>query len=290
MVNPNYLKSFPLYDDQGSPVSISENTTDWVVLVPEKYQDREKEIRDYFEKEEETRKFYLVEDEGQKMKIIWMANDQYIFSFNPEVFPSEQNIILDPLIHVKTEKNHLFTYRSGIKGRGLRDPLKLKLIDRDPVLTYEKLEPDFKQFQVDDRMNIVSFHEYISKELDYLYGEMRNALFQMLGIIGVFVFLIVQNVMIFFHKHQKLFVVKRLFGVGFFRTFQSYFGWLAITFITFIVLSFIMDQTQAFQLINGITDPYFLMIVFSLLCIETLATAIAFTIFERRSKIKVLDS
>ena len=288
MVNPNYLQAFPLYDHQDNLVSISENTTDWVVLVPEKYQDREKEIRDYFEREEEIRKFYLVEDEGQEMKIIWMANDQYIFSFNPEVFPSEQNMILDPIIHVKTEKNHLFTYRSGTKGRGLRDPLKLKLINNDPALTYEKLEPDFKQFQVDDRMNIVSFHEYLSTERDFLYGEMRNALFQMLGIIGVFIFLIVQNVMIFFHKHQKLLVVKRLFGIGFFKTYQSYFSWFAITSITFMVVSFIVDQTQDFQLINGVTDPHFLLIVFSLLCIEIVAAAIAFTIFERRSKIKML--
>ncbi|OYD09037.1 hypothetical protein [Paludifilum halophilum] len=73
MVNPNYLKAFPVYDQDGNPVQISEEATDWVVLVPEQYRDREEAIRDLFERDKGRRDFYLTADEGQEVKIIWLA-------------------------------------------------------------------------------------------------------------------------------------------------------------------------------------------------------------------------
>ncbi|MFB7640455.1 hypothetical protein [Peribacillus butanolivorans] len=291
-VNPNYLKAYPIYDHNGNPVQLSEETTDWVLLVPEKYRKREKEIRQYFDEDKETRNFYLMKDEGQKMKIIWVKSDQNIFSLNPDVFPEERNSILDPIIQVKTEQNHLFTYRSGIKGFGLNDPLKVKLIDQDPVLTYEKIKPKIERQKLDNVITIVSFKQYVSEELDNLYQEMKNAFFTMLGIIGIFIFLIVQNLLIIFHKHQKRLVIKRLFGIGFIKTYQSVFVWMIITSGAYVIISFLMNQTQNHptdkQLIKGIMDPHFLVIILSLLCIELLSTVIALTIIERRNKIVVI--
>ncbi|OYD09036.1 DUF1430 domain-containing protein [Paludifilum halophilum] len=209
---------------------------------------------------------------------------------NPDVFPAEQNRILDPIIHVKTEQNHLFVFRSGTKGGGLTDPLKIKLIDQDPERTYEKLEPELKRLKLDNLVDIVSFHQYVSQELDHLSEEIRTELLSMLGIVSVFFFLIVQNLLIFFHKHQKRLVVNRLFGIGFFKTYRSVFGWWAVTSITFIMLSFMADQAEnpRFQLINGITDSHFWMIVLSLIGIEILATVIALIVIERRNKIQVI--
>lgn len=289
-VNPNYLKTFPVYDREGNPVQISEKTTDWVVLVPEKYKDREKEIRDYFEKDKESRKFYLTLDEGQKMKIIWLAEDQYIFSFNPDVFPSEENMILDPIIHIKTENNHLFTYRGGIQGKGLNDPLKLKLIDEDPKLTYEKLKPELKQLKLDDRIQVVSFHQSIIQKIDELNEDIQTNLLKMLGFAVVFMLLTVQNQIIFFHKHQQRFVVHRLFGIGFFKTYRPVFSWWALTSMAFVLLSFAKDRIEEpeFRMITGITDPHFLILVLSLFAIEILTTVIALTVMERRNQIQVI--
>ncbi|QKG84707.1 DUF1430 domain-containing protein [Kroppenstedtia pulmonis] len=293
IVNSNYLKAFPVYDQKGKPVHISEKTADWVLLVSEQYKDREKEIRDYFEEYDD---FYLMVDKGQKMKIMWVAKDQYLFSFNPDVFPAEQNKILDPIIQVKTEQNHLFTYRGGIRGGGLTDPLKIKLIHQDPKLTYEKLKPELKRLRLDDKVNIVTLHQYVSKELEFLRELINSKLLTILGLASVFIFLILQNLMIFFHKHQKRFVINRLFGIGFFKTYQSVFGWWVVTSIAFVLLSYGVDQVENFlsddtmdlRLITDITDPHFLMIIFSLLGIEILATVIALTVMERRNKIKVI--
>lgn len=291
-VNPNYLEAYPIYDYSGNPVQISEETTDWVLLVPEQYREREKDIRHYFYEDEEMRDFYLTKDEGQKMRIIWLQSDQDIFSLNPDVFPTEQNSILDPIIHVKTEHNHLFTYRSGIKGFGLSDPLKVKLIKQDPMLTYEKIKPMIEQQKVDNIITIVSFQQYVSEELDNLYQEIKTTFFTMLGIICIFIFLVIQNLLITFHKHQKRLIIKRLFGIGFFKTYQLIFVWLIVTFSMYVFISFFINKTQNHpldkQLIERIMDPHFMITILSLLSIEVLATVIALIVIERRNKIKVI--
>jgi len=290
VVNPNYLKSFPIYDHEGNIVKISEDTKDWVLLVPEQYRGREEEIRDYFERDKEIRDFFLVTDEGQKMKIIWTARGQYIFSFNPEVFPLEGNKILDPIIHVKTEKNHLFVYRGGIKGSGLTDPLKMKLMDQDPKLTYKRIKPELERLRLDDRVKVVTYREYINQEFKKLQGLIRTSVLQMLGLMAVFVFLIVQNLIIFFHKHQKRFVIRRLFGIGFFKTYRAVFGWLIATTFAFAILSLMLNRIQErfAPLTMGRTDHYLQMIILCLAVIEVLATVIALIFIERRNKIHVI--
>jgi len=49
-VNNNYLREFPVYDTHNNPVQVSEDTSDWVLLVPEKYRHREREILSFFKK------------------------------------------------------------------------------------------------------------------------------------------------------------------------------------------------------------------------------------------------
>jgi len=50
-VNPNYLREFPVYFAHNQPVQVTEDTSDWILLVPEKYSNRENEIMSYFHKE-----------------------------------------------------------------------------------------------------------------------------------------------------------------------------------------------------------------------------------------------
>lgn len=126
-VNINYLQEFPVYDVNQNPVKISEDTSDWIVLVPEKYRSHEKEILNYITKSRKSRAegdenlFHVeVPDRvrNQALKIIWIANGQKIFSFNPEVFRTENNMIVDPIIQVVTEKNSLVADLANMMSGG----------------------------------------------------------------------------------------------------------------------------------------------------------------------------
>lgn len=46
--NNNYLQEFPVFDINNEAVQISEDISDWVLLVPEKYRDKEEEIVSFF--------------------------------------------------------------------------------------------------------------------------------------------------------------------------------------------------------------------------------------------------
>ncbi|MGK0469493.1 bacteriocin-associated protein, partial [Clostridium sp.] len=138
VVNTNYLRQFPVYDINNKIVTVSDYTTDWVLLVPMKYHNKENEIKEFFEQDRRDsvdyeKNFFNIKAsddiKNQHIKIIWVANNQKIFSFNPEVFKTENNTILEPIIQVITTKNSLMADRSSILGGGCTDPLKVKLIN-----------------------------------------------------------------------------------------------------------------------------------------------------------------
>jgi bacteriocin-associated integral membrane protein len=288
-INPNYLKKYPLYDSRGEQILINEKTEDWVVLVPEQYKYEEDEIRDYYQ---DTRDYFLKTDKDQKLEIIWMEPGQNIFSMNPDVYPEKNNNILDAVIHVKTVKNDLFTYRGGIRGGGLNDPLKVKLSDNSPEITFEEIKPELERLNLQSSINITSYQNFVSEKLKHMEKEIKSALFIMLGLTGVFLFLTVQNLIIYFDKHCKQFIVKRLFGIGFVRTYQSIFRWFFITSFLFIVISILLDIANVLtpnSLIEGAFIE-FLLIVGMLLAIEIVSTIIALFIIERRNKLQVIKA
>jgi putative ABC transport system permease protein len=288
-VNPNYLKQFPVLDAEGRAVNVPEETTDWVLLVPAKYRDREEEILSYFQESrkrlvEIDRDYYqkAVPDAvlNQNIDIIWLKNEQQIFSFNPKVFPAEHHVIVDPILEVMTEKNSLLADRDTVLGRGPGDPLKIKLIQRDPLLTYQTLEPELKRLQVDDNLkHLITVDEYILQEIYQHESSIKENVLAMLGLAAGLVLLVVQNLLLFFHQNQKLLIVRRLFGTGFFKTYQGY----ALLFIlTWLV------QFGASVIANRGMDPKLMITAAILFVVEGVLSVIALMMVEQKNKVRVL--
>ncbi|MBV7320125.1 MULTISPECIES: bacteriocin-associated integral membrane family protein [Bacillus] len=290
IVNDNYLKQFPVYNSEKKTISINEREKRLILLVPETYkQQREKIIKFFKEDRNESAAAYDEEFLGRhvpkylkepEIHIIWTASGQKIFSFNPEVFKAEDNLIIDPIIQVVTENNSLVGDRNTILGNGSRDPLKIKLNDRDSKKTMNILEPYLKKYHLDDNLKyLVSLNQYALDEIKKLHSEISSFLALAAVLAIALVLLIVQNSVIYFNKKQQKFVVYRLFGIGFFRTFKDYMTlffilWL-IQFISCIVVK------------RGITLNLLICILF-LLILESVTSIIALIIIERRNKIKVM--
>ncbi|WP_179861617.1 DUF1430 domain-containing protein [Bacillus toyonensis] len=288
-VNNNYLKEFPVYDIHNTPVKITEETQNWILLVPEKFYSREQEILEFFKKKRKSfmelqENFYnqVIPEEvrTQQIKIIWLKNAQKIFSFNPEVFKSENNMIIDPIIEIVTEKNSLIPDRDSLLGKGNRDPLKIKLINRDTALTYQKLEPELKKLQLDDNLtHLISLNQVVLEEIYNLKKEINTLLLITLALLIGLLILITQNLMVFFNKNQQKFIVHRLLGVGFFRTYKIY--------ALFFVLTWIL-QLAGYYFISKTIDINFLIIAVLIILIETGVSIISLISIERKNRIKVL--
>ncbi|KAA0783339.1 DUF1430 domain-containing protein [Bacillus wiedmannii] len=288
-VNNNYLREFPIYDIHNQRVQVSEDTENWILLVPEKYQNREKEILRFFEERrkpaieyEEKRMHREVPNHlrNRKIDIIWIKNNQEIFSFNPDVYKSDNNKIRDEIIEVMTEKNSFVGERDLILGGGANDPLKIKLIKRDAGLTYKTLEPELKRLGLDDNLRyLVTVDQYISKDIYNLQKTMKILLTVTSGLIVGILFLVTQNIIVYFNKNQQKIVVHRLFGVDFFRTYKGYMLQFVLMWIVQLSICFIVKKEFDLKLLT---------VVAMLILIEFTASIIALITMERRNKKTVI--
>ncbi|MGG2108001.1 DUF1430 domain-containing protein [Lysinibacillus pakistanensis] len=288
-VNPNYLKKYPILSEDNKEIIVDESIKHQLLLVPHQYKDKEAEILDFFNQDYTL----LIEFEKENVKaeipkhlmepnyhIIWTQDQQEIFSFNPEVFPNGKNIIKDPIIRVITENNSFESDRHVINGGGAKDPLKVKLVDGDPMRTYEKLKKTLKELQLDDNFKyLVTIDHLIFKELSDLKQERLLTMLVFISMMIGTIFVLIQNTILMFHNRKKLFIVRSLFGAGFFKTYRSILYILIGTWILQIAIPLIIIKTISISLV---------VIICVLLLIELTMLALTVIILENKNKIRVL--
>ena len=120
VVNPNYLKIHKIIDENGKRIKIQENNRNIILLVPQKYKNKEYDIKKYYI---EAHKDCAVSDEENygikvdkhnncKVDIIWIKNDQKIFTYDIEVNTGD-NCVSDAIIKVITEKRRYIHFLEG---------------------------------------------------------------------------------------------------------------------------------------------------------------------------------
>lgn len=290
-VNINYLNKYPVLDLNGEVIKLEEKDNDWIILIPEQFQHEESEIRNYYE---ESRGFFIAKEENQNIKIIWTKEGQSSYTMNPDVFPKSNNYIQDPVIHVKTLNNHLFVYRGGITGSGIKDPMKVKLTNTNSAFeTFDLLRPELVQLNLDKSSKLSSIDQFITDNIDNQSDTIRVNILALIGFSLLYLFVSVQNVIINFHNKSKEYVVKYLFGISYFKTYRSAFISMLLTYISVVVLTLIANNGRLLTDTNLIPDIYsssFLIVIFLILVIEILTTTISIIVVERRNKLKIIKS
>jgi len=276
IVNNNYLKNYPVLDLKGNPILISESDQDSILLVPEKYRTLENKIIENYEK-----------NYGNKTaKITWTQNGQKLFSFNADVNPEDQNLVLDPIIFAITEANiNSQNYPSGFGMSNV--PLKIKLLENDTKKTLDDLQPALKKLQLDDNLfAIVSMNEAVNEEIYWLGAALKTEMiiFILLAL-GLFLVLM-QSAIVFFTRYQKKFLVMKFFGIGFFRTYQLYFMITGLMFLLIFLLAAIFSSF--IQIYPKITVLQVVLASLCLLLFETIVSVVSLLLIERKNIIKVL--
>ncbi|MGC5774854.1 DUF1430 domain-containing protein [Paenibacillus pabuli] len=288
-VNTNYLREFPVYDNSGKPILISDQETSWIILVPEQFKNQEDEIVHFFKDEREQRSKFEKEQlqleipvlkEQQNIQIIWSANHQNIFSFNPDVNPKNNNTILDPIIQVVTEKNSLLGDRDAILGGGSTDPMKVKLLDGDTAGTYSLLEPTLKEYQLDDNLHyLITVDQYIAEKLYHLQKQLYSTLVSLIISVIIFCLLMIQHLSILFSKFQQKFIMRGLFGLSDAKKYKE--------FILFF--SIIWGSASIGIYVLGLFDSLLtIVIVIALIILELCFSVAWLTRISRKHAIKML--
>lgn len=253
-VNPNYLMQFPVLDMNDKKITVSDKETDWILIVPEKYREQEEEIVEFFS--QDRKECYEISEEeyeekisavvkSQKIRIIWMKDNQEIFSFNPNVYPENNNMIQEPIIQVVTTDNSCVIDKYCVQGNGTSDPLKLKIVG-DSKKTYESLKYLLSNLQLDDNLKyVVSCNEETIQRLNAIYANIRLSLILLAILLLVWILSSFQSTVILFDKNKKDFVIKRISG----WKWQSIFG--KYLWREFVVLYFITVGIMIVSPIQG---------------------------------------
>ncbi|MDF2565600.1 MAG: hypothetical protein K0Q53_1995 [Massilibacillus sp.] len=288
-VNPNYLKQNPIDDVKGRIVKVPEHTHDWVLLVPEKYKSREQIILNYFRAMRVTQ--YKVSQHQQfsvpkalrhqEVKIVWLTNNQKIFSFDPKVFPQQRNEIIDPIIQVMTEKNSVF-----MDNLGDINELKVKLTGKSSQ-RLDALRPTLRKLHLENQLeHLITVDESITYMIHTLQQQMlvySIVFFILLVGSGL---LAIQNLVLLYNKNKQKIVVRRLFGYSIIRTYRVYFlflgvGWIIKGFISRLIINSMGSSTTNVQI--GLV-----IVVVSMAVLEFMLTIAALLAIERRKLSELL--
>ncbi|RSN65228.1 hypothetical protein DMH01_02190 [Amycolatopsis sp. WAC 04182] len=305
-VNTNYLKQYPILDESRKVVDIEDGERAWVVAVPEQFKPREAEIRKLLQ---ETRTGAegitgAVQAEeritgerppewftGQRVRIVWTAAGQKVFSFDPRVNPGDGNLITDPVIQIMTPSNSLTVDRLNSITGGVNTGLKVR-VGEDPAVVLNGLAPKLKELKLADNLqHLVSVHEALTTQVNDVRGGMTQA-----GVFGgvalfVMVALTATIAIIGSDRLRRRLAVRRLHGVGFARTHRELLltlggTWLGQTLLAGLALVVLatnagsmpgdrvssFDQAPALTAVAAVT-----------LFVEALLVVVTVLIVERRN-------
>jgi bacteriocin-associated integral membrane protein len=306
VVNVNYLKQFPLRDDSGHPIVISEDTSDWVVLAPSRYRSQQAEILAYFQllRTGSGSQEGAVQAEPavfgrpapasvahQHVSIIWTQDDQAVFSFNPLVNPDHGNNIVEPFIEVMTSANSLGIDRANMIGA---TALKIRLLDGNTATTLQDLLPTLKRLKLDDNLPyLITMDEYVSQQIAALDDGIRSVVFAGIALFVGLLVLAVQSISILFERYSRRITVRRLFGAGFTRTYREpllIFGavW-SVQLVGALVANRLGLNPFSTPTFSSVADDGIIVaIAASVALVEWLLSAGVLTFIERRSVVRVL--
>jgi putative ABC transport system permease protein len=299
-VNVNYLKQFPLRDDSGRTIVIGEDTSDWVVLAPSRYRSQQAEILAYFQLQRtgngsaEQAAFGRAAPASvahQKVSIIWMQDNQAVFSFNPLVNPGHGNNIVDPFIEVMTSANSLGLDRANMIGA---TALKIRLLDGDTVRTLQDLLPTLKRLKLDDNLPyLITMDEYVSQQIARLDNGIRSVEFAGVALFVGLLILAVQSISILFERYSRRITVRRLFGAGFMRTYREplliFTAVWSFQLVGALVANRLGLNPFSTQTFSSVADDFTVVgIAASVALAEGLFSAGVLTFIERRSVVRVL--
>ncbi len=195
-VNPNYLKVNPIYDVEGEKINIDESETDYILLVPEQYMTYETKIVEYYnnlangyDRKPETT------DQG--IKILWIKEDQKLFTYRIDINPINGNRVKNAIIRVITESNgKIRDYDRIIAYSG--NPFKIKV--DDPLNPSASIRSKLREYGLSQYIaDIPSVYDYVASEVKTITDRLLFLSVILLLTCGIIVLIIVHNIYNYFY-------------------------------------------------------------------------------------------
>lgn len=231
-VNPNFLEFNPIYDTSGNEVTISENDSTKILLLPEKYRSQVEKVKESY-----YTVFELSNQSNNEIKIIWIKDNQKIFGYNLDVNLNNNFLINEPIINVATESNSKdWYYTSFLTSNHFKITLKNSTNLTQDIS--EKMAINFDQSNV--IFNVIKVLDLIQSEINNEKQILLMMLSILLILLSIMVLVSIQSIWVYFESNKVRLAIKKFHG---FSTFDKYnfiylsniFIWCFISLICFLI-------------------------------------------------------
>lgn len=229
-VNPNYLKDFPVKDDKGRLISISEEESSAVFLVPDIYKSRSEDIN-YLLRYGRRRNISIrinidksTGSESPEIKVIYYPSGKKIFSFNTEIGKENGYQIENPIYRVLTEKNMTFLDKKDILAHGcsVNGILKYPIKGKSAEEVYKNFKPKIKEFGLEKNIaRFTSIKAAFESQILTIKTLFKINIAILISLFILAIWISLQSVKIFFSSGKKIIAVKRSLGYRFFDTYRG---------------------------------------------------------------------
>lgn len=283
-LNTNYLKKFPIYSITGTEIHIDNQESRLVYLVPERFLPDLENIRSWFLRKnnpnmptikEEDIVFYIIKN---KQEIFAFDHDaQEVFTFGSVAtkvikFPY---IIEVETINNRNVENRPLYFDGGAFDNSLRVPIQGSAQE-----TYLQYLPLLQKAGLEDNLPfLVPLNDLRRVRTQLFFGEsIQKHIIEFLLSSLLTVSLIAYSTLSYFRMHKQKFIIWRLNGLSFFRTYRSIFLMAGVQYLLFL----------AYIIANGFLITDILTFLF-FLTIETITLGGTFFSLERQNFADILE-
>ncbi|MEK4581874.1 DUF1430 domain-containing protein [Bacillus sp. FSL R12-0074] len=284
-INNNFLKLNPIKSVDNKVVKIDENNEELIILVPEKYQSEERELRAYLEDEYAFQKYgaknSFLQDIGEPVEsvkskfysIIWVKDGQSYFTFSNHHAKDTNNYFYDGIGVVLTNKNgnEGALYDTVVGNSGYF----IKLTDKK--VFYNSVKSEVERLGLQDLYPTV-YNAYDANNFEVQEHMKRMYVFVFVLCITLFVYFAISifTTMNYLEQNKYRHTIQTIYGYAYFEKHKIY---LMVTNSIWIISTFIIFMFGKFD---------FGCIIFFVFLLENMLTYLLIKRSERKKMIQII--
>lgn len=249
IVNPNYLKHYPLYDRQGKRISVSNCEKKIILCIPKNLAKYQKAFAKTVQSSDKYGLGY-----SRPIKVVITDPDK---SHNFKSIDTGSNLA-DQLISVTTSQNNGFNERSIMTGGGLEESLKVR-IHGSVKKTYETIKPLLiRNNYYDNYPQLIKLSDVYREDLKMTEGNVVVKWVTIsFGLLTTLVLICYVTILFFKINHRSI-AIKRVNGYSKLLAYRSFWLLALLQYLVMIGIVFYSQSADqyliAFLLGEAITE------------------------------------
>lgn len=292
LVNPNYLKEYPLQDVNGNVIDVKEQG-DRTILIPDTMADKEEALRSIYTAKyidallASDRNLNIEHERKQEVavtSIVYKTDQQGYFTFHTNYEDSDY-LTYEPVFEVIPEQHMTMLEKGNIQMQGIQSPLKVKLNDMTSNEYNQQLYEIASTYHLDDNaLRYMTIKEVFGNEIQSLKQAIQQYIIAIVICFMIMVLITIQLTQMMLETEKKKYCIQKLYGYRFLDRYKKLLIWnsgaeILITILALLIAPSLMSVT--------LSTAAFLMVV-PLLCINIGLVCFLLMYFENKNLAQIV--